>query len=451
VIRVCANSAGAFGALRVEMPVKKIEVTGDLIGTELRKVGPWLDYEKKGEDELIDVFGWSAKSTDEDFGAAAHKSHARDIGADSDNDDIEGEMEDEAVEGDIRVLKEICDVIRREEEMRADSEEEQSEGGTKLEEMELPHGADMLVVCKQSGAVFPAHKVVLAARSEVLCRLLSTSSSVRDDKSDIGINSLPSVTHYHFPSRSGPRTMSLLGLQITKASPLAILIILTFLYSNSIITVWDHRIATAVTPYAQKQLKLSRKWDIGKTRNEVAGLARVLELRDVLSALERPVKIVLSSQTGIVKDLMRVFDIVNPLLQRKRDNDKEERAASVEGEGAQAEVCIPAALRPDVILEIEDREVHTHSVILRARSELFKSFFDEPDWTRKRWAETGGRNVVLRVDLKHLNWRVMELVMRFMCCGHDKEIFETLEFVKSADDLVEFMFEVMAAAVSTQH
>jgi len=42
-------------------------------------------------------------------------------------------------------------------------------------------------------------------------------------------------------------------------------------------------------------------------------------------------------------------------------------------------------------------------------------------------------------------------VMKFMCCGHDKEIFETLEFVKSADDLVEFMFEVMAAAVSTQH
>jgi len=448
---VCANSAGAFGALRVEMPVKKIEATGDLIGTELRKVGPWLDYGKKGADELVDVFGWSAKSTDEDFGAAAYKLHAGDIGADSDNDDIEGEMEDEAVEGDIRALKEICDVIRREEEMRADGEGEQSGGGIELEEMELPHGADMLVVCEQSGAVFPAHKVVLAARSEVLCRLLSTSSSVRDDKSGIEINSLPSVTHHcQFPSRLGPRTTSLLGLQITKASPLAILVILTFLYSNNIITVWDHRIATVVAPYAQKQLKLSRKWDIGKMRNEVAGLARVLELRDVLSALERPVKIVLSSQTGIVKDLMRVFDIVNPLVQRKRDHDKEECPASVEGEGAQAEVSIPAALRPDVILEIEDREIYTHSVILRARSELIKSFFDEPDWTRKRWIKTGGGDVVLRVDLKHLNWRVMELVMKFMCCGHDREIFETLEFVKSADDLVEFMFEVMAAAVSTQ-
>ena len=447
MIRVCANSAGAFGALRVEMPMKKIEVTGDLIGTELRKVGPWLDYGKKGADELIDVFGWSAKSTDEDFGTAAYKSHVRDVGVDSDNDDIEGEMEDEAVESDIRALKEICDVIRREEEMRADGEGEQSGGGRKLEEIELPHGADMLVVCEQSGAVFPAHKVVLAARSEVLCRLLSTSSSVRDDKSGIGINSLPSVTH---PSRSGPIRMSLLGLQITKASPLAILIILTFLYSNNIITVWDHRIATAVAPYAQRQLKLSRKWDIGKTRNEVVGLARMLELRDVLSALERPVKIVLSSQTGIVKDLMKAFDIVNPLVQEKRDHDKEECAASVEGEGAQAEVCIPAALRPDVVFEIEDREVHTHSVILRARSELFKSFFDEPDWTRKRWVKTGGGGVVLRVDLKHLNWRVMELVMKFMCCGHDKEIFETLEFVKSADDLVEFMFEVMAAAVSTR-
>lgn len=459
VIRVCANSAGAFGALRAEMPVKEIEVKGDMIGMELGKVSPWLDFGKREANELIDVFGWKTEPADEDIGVATHKSHTRDVGADSDNEEMEGEMEDAAVEGDIHALKEICDVIRREEEIRVDDEEERPGGGIKLEQLALPHGADMFVVCKQSGAAFPVHKVVLAARSEVLCRILSaeaSSSSVRDTKSNIEISSFPPATrlrHSSSPSaRSEPGIMSLLGLQITRASPLAILIILTFLYSNNIVTVWDHRISTAVAPYAQQQFKLSHKWDLGKTKNEIAGLARALELSDVLSALERPVKIVFSSQTGIVKDLIRVFDIANPLIRRKRSRDKNEReeyAPSIDREGAEAEVQIPAALLPDVILDIEDREVHTHSVILRARSELFKSFFDEPDWTRKRWMETGSGNVVLRVDLKHLSWRVMELVVKFMCCGCDKEIFEVLEFVKSVDDLVEFMFEVMAAAVST--
>jgi hypothetical protein len=49
--------------------------------------------------------------------------------------------------------------------------------------------------------------------------------------------------------------------------------------------------------------------------------------------------------------------------------------------------------------------------------------------------------------LHHLKWRAMEFVLKFMCCGRDKELFERLEFIDGVDDLVEFMFEVMAAAV----
>lgn len=163
----------------------------------------------------------------------------------------------------------------------------------------------------------------------------------------------------------------------------------------------------------------------------------MLDLSEMLKVLERPVKS--DVRPTLVRDLSELFDVVN--LERDDDDD----------EGG-VEKVTPRALCEDVILELADREVFTHSVILRSRSNLFKSFFDEPVWTLNRWETEGidydeGGHGILRIDLKHLKWRVMEFVLKFMCCGCDKELFERLEFVDGVDDLVEFMFEVMAAAV----
>jgi hypothetical protein len=77
---------------------------------------------------------------------------------------------------------------------------------------------------------------------------------------------------------------------------------------------------------------------------------------------------------------------------------------------------------PDVALQLVDREVWTHSFVLRARSPFFESFFSDEEWTRDRW-EGDDR---LRVDLGHLEWRSMEYVLRFMCCGEEAEMFERL-------------------------
>ncbi|KAF5362287.1 hypothetical protein D9756_002106 [Leucocoprinus leucothites] len=478
VVKVCANATGAFGALRVEVPIKGIEVKGDMVGTEVGRVVPWLSYGKTEEDDDDDdVFGWKSQPRGvlgdveggDEFQQAKIKVHVRG-GADSDHEDVEGEMEDEAVEGDIRALKGICDAIKREERMRVASDSDASDASTSKDEggmssepevERLPHGADMFVLCKQTGALFPAHKAILAARSEVLCRILSSSSlassSIRDEKTKIRITCLPPPCTDDLNSRS--LSPSLPQLRISNANPLSILIILTYLYSDNVLTIWDRRIAVAVAPYAQ-QLQL--KWDVGRIRDEVAGLARMLELRDVLGVLERPVKVtVLPSYQqggggGFVKDLVRLFGSVNSLREKDRDKveevkEEEEEEESEEEEEKKINVEVPAALRPDVILELEDREVRTHSVILRSRSDLFKSFFDESDWTRNRWVseddgETGNGGWVVRINLKHLKWRVMEFVLKFMCCGCDKELFEMLEFVRNVDDLVEFMFEVIAAA-----
>ncbi|KXN90352.1 BTB/POZ domain-containing protein 1 [Leucoagaricus sp. SymC.cos] len=417
VVRVCANSSGAFGALRVEVPVKSIDVKGDLIGQELGRVVPWLAVGR--EDEAEDVFRWkiAGEGLNNPNSNSRFHSHARATGAESDNEDAEGEMEDEAIEADIRALKELCDALKREEKLR--------KGGTKIGEMNLPHGADTLVVL-QSGAAFPVHKVVLAARSEVLCKVLSSqpsqpNSSVKSEKGSIKISLLPALSRQS-KSAFGPGAKYLTQLSITNANPIAVLIVLSYLYTDNVITIWDRRISIPVAPYAQN---LKIKWDVAQIRNEVLGLAWALELRDLLRVLERPVKVMIPSRSGdvmIVKHMEKLKEI---------------------------KIELPKALRPDVILKLKDGDVRTHSVILRSRSDLFKSFFDQSDWTRKRWVEDASGedgDYLVRINLRHLKWRVMEFVLKFMCCGCDKELFETLEFVQNVDDLVEFMFEVMAAA-----
>ena len=79
-------------------------------------------------------------------------------------------------------------------------------------------------------------------------------------------------------------------------------------------------------------------------------------------------------------------------------------------------------LAPDVVLQLTDREVFCHSVILRATSPFFASFFDLEDWTAKRWGTDG----VVRVDMRQLRWDVVQFVLRFMCCDADKEMFYVL-------------------------
>ncbi|KAF9441684.1 hypothetical protein P691DRAFT_812198 [Macrolepiota fuliginosa MF-IS2] len=443
VTGVCASASGAFGALRVDFKPKCVDVRGPLIGQDLIKVQPWVAMAKE-EDERVT---WTKKQEQ----VEVHP-HPRALDQDSDVEDG-GRTEDEAIENDVRMLKEMCDAVRREEKIR--------EEGVKVKDMVLPRGADTLINL-DSGAVFPVHRVILAARSEVLCGLLSVEaakgSSVRDRQRDIEITLLPPLERPSFPG-VGPGSKRVIQLSITGIQPLVLLVLLHYLYSDNVVTVWDRRVSLPTELYARN---LGIKLDFGKIRHQVQGLASVLELGEVLKALERPVK---STVAGtLTRDLAKLFEHVNPSTPGNEMEDVEgEVTVGEERDPKVSNVLVPdveepmveeekggsrvlEAFIPDVVLELEDRKVFTHSAILRSRSEFFQSFFDEPDWTKKRWDTGEDGNMVVRINLRHLNWRVMEFVLRFACCGSDMELFETLEFVKNVDEVVEFMFEIMSAA-----
>lgn len=228
------------------------------------------------------------------------------------------------------------------------------------------------------------------------------------------------------PSASKPH------LSITGCSPISVAILLGYLYSDELLAIWDRRISTA----AQVQLH-EQHVNPAAVKTELQALARILDLPLLKIAMESPAK--RTPAASLATDLTRLFTNAQGI--RRAD-----------------------PLAANVVLRLSDRDVMCHSTILRARSPFFAAFFNDNDWTVRRWDGDG----TLSVDMRHLSWRVMEFVLRYMCCGVETGLFETLgarcvvnlysagrstdwkltDFVDSLDMTLEFVFEVMSAAVS---
>ncbi|GLB40300.1 putative regulator of chromosome condensation (RCC1) repeat [Lyophyllum shimeji] len=382
VTHVYANSTGAFGALRREYQIKPVDVCGNTLEQDLAEIQPYLKmHVEKGADvsSTVDIRFASQQLEQED------------------------DMDDLQIQGDIRRLRQFLDVLGLQQKAL-----KRSGGSLATSESRFPHGSDVTIQLP-SGFTFPAHRVILAARSRVVQMVLDGSPASKKG-SPVSLQLLdPKSTILLGRERDQPIYLRLSGCQ-----PISVFILLTFLYTDEILAPWDHRVA-AVLERPLKALKINPE----QARTDLRALAELLELPTLAATLESPIKALPSP--SLKSAMQRLFD-------SSQDPSRNKLAQSV--------------LAPDVILQLSDRDVYCYSVILRARSSFFANFFDEEVWTVKRWDERG----VLRVDMKHLNWRVMDFVLRFMCFGDEEAMFESLEFVNTVDEALEFMFDVMAAA-----
>ncbi|KAJ7137732.1 hypothetical protein C8R44DRAFT_766051 [Mycena epipterygia] len=361
VTQVCANSTGAFGALRVDFKPVPIRIEGNTMSGDLATIQPYLPpppavRSKDRSEPVLDLPQWEY------------------VGDEGDD------PEDTGIEADFARISRLCQLL----------------GSNAV--LSTRHGADVMVHIAK--AAFPAHRVILGARSHVLCSVLE-GSPIHDTQSRISLRA---------SSASGPvRTR----VDIKGCQPITVLVLLEYLYSDELLAIWDPRLTSAL----QHELA-TRKIKPAQVKLELQGLARILDLPLLAQALESLAK--RTPSPSIVRNMEQLFRAVQ--------NGKSDRSKS--------------PIAPDVVLQLADRDVYCHSAILRARCPVFSSFFDEDDWTSKRWDADG----TIKVNLKHLRWHVMEYVFKYMCCGGDAEIFETLEFAHSVDEVLEFMFDVMAAA-----
>ena len=450
VTRVCANSTGAYGALRVDWQPRPVDGVGNAADINLKGIQPYLEFYRGGVEAQAQIhtkirMGARRQSLNE------HRVH---------DDDEEDDM---AVRDDIAGILELCRILRCEQDMRkagGGSVHYHTEDGKPAP---LPNGADAMVYVQPYGVVFPVHRFVLAARSAVFESLFCGLKPKQKEKMKAGEKS---VSRYEkgkgkedesslrvnlrlLPSKPGPGNgvFKLTRFSIDGCHPLTILIFFWYMYCDELLAIWDGRVSGAE---AVKNNLVKLEIGPATVKEELQALAAVLHLPALRAALEPPVK--RAPLPSMRKDMGNVFELV----QQKDGEMQEARPPPLSS--------ISSPLTPDVVLELADKDVYCHSVVLRARSPFFASFFGLEDWTMKRWNADG----MIRVNMRHLKWHNMQFVLRFMCCGDDIEMFHTLgmyrcfrslsvfasleflaiDFIGSVEDLIGFMFEVLACAVS---
>ncbi|KAI0750595.1 hypothetical protein BC629DRAFT_1684927 [Irpex lacteus] len=395
VVRVCANSTGAFGALRVDADLDPIELTGNLLSEDLALIQPYFPREEHRSDE----------ERDGDGGAEAS--------ALGEEGEVDEQDESPSIAKDQRDLVTLCRALLAHKTSPAIgpfSDDTASYSGNR-------HGADLIIhVQAGSQPKIPAHCLVLAARSSVFADVLSGVRTVEYKHDTVSLKvSLVKQSSASLRPTNGPALAPWRRprhLTFKGCHPLTVLILLVYLYTDEVLSVWDWRVAAALKAFVNP-LGIQ----VGKVKEELKACAVVFELPALGSALEAAFK------REVPKSLVKhVLPLVSSSITTADKNGK-------------------SALARDVVLVLEDREVPCHSAILRARSPLFQAMFDADVWTLNRWSEEG----VVRVEFRHLRWASVQYVMRFLY-GGDREIFDVLETVNSVDELIQCMFDVMSVA-----
>ncbi|KAJ4497730.1 hypothetical protein C8R41DRAFT_917118 [Lentinula lateritia] len=454
IVGVCASSTGAFGALRVDADIRPInwptvdeELLTKKVGRGLKKavdalkgwdlihdfksIRPWMW--KESVDSPLDV-EWLEDSCDAnpnppsisvplqtDAMSPVHQTKSDD---DADEYDDDGDL---SIKQDIKLLYELCAFVTRQDTNIGSSGKS-------------PYGADLIVYINSEPSVagtkksrsktkasslpqqltVPLHAVLLGARSNAMASaLLSPSESVfkcQVDARTVALSQTISVSSIH------DNAIALRSITFTNFHPLAVLILLHYIYTDELICIWDRRVSTGIPSLSSLEALEVTPTLATQVKSELQNLARTLVLPEMLKAMESVVKRPVTET--LRTDLATVWNLNN-------------------SSSPSPTLHTSSALAPDIIIQLaEGRELFAHSTILRTRSVYFDDFLSGEDWSKKRRGHGG----VLKVDLRHLKSNAMEYVMKWLCCGQTEGLFGSLEFAESLDTVLEFLFEVIAVA-----
>ncbi|KZP19714.1 hypothetical protein FIBSPDRAFT_1024492 [Athelia psychrophila] len=385
VAAVCANGTGAFGALRVDCAVEGPAVAQEGAGVGMQNVRAFL---RAGDDGLGEVdFGDPNLAPD---GAVVPGAMEM-----ADEDDLP----DLPIQQDVAELQGLLRILSLDRKAR-------DEGQSLYGDFRLAHGADIMIQ-SASGSRFPAHRVWLAARCPVLRDVLDRKATLEGGGLTVSLRT------------TGGHPLD--SLVFAGCSSLPLLILLAYFYTDDLLSVWDPRVMVALGPHL-RALEVKP----GQVKLELEALAKLLELPKLALAVQAPGKC--SPAPSMQADLERL----------SADSQKHGMSQII------ARGLVSIALCPDVIIQLRDREFLCHATVLRARSALFASFFDDEDWSARRRDEHG----VVTVNMRHWDWRVMQFPLRFLLTGCERveENMIALDFVQTSDHAIEFLFEIIAAA-----
>jgi hypothetical protein len=399
-IAVRTSDSGALAALREPYPPPDITPVGNNLAEDLARLRPYFSFTRP-EDEGRRIEPMLETSVDpmavEPLPDVTVTVREEEEEGDGGGFDLEAEL----LARDAREVKRLWDILAQDRIARRRPRHEasafgpgqgqgQGQGQGLFAKSKLSHGAD-LMLCSQNSTELPAHRIVLSARCAVLARVLGGLGSLHDRESGVSFKLLPApVQRIGARASCPPRTSSEAPrLAITGVHPFSILILLHYLYTDMLLAINDPQLARltgTADAFAHGRLQPAQ------AVRELLTLSRVLHLEALADPLRSVVR--RAPPLSLNSHYRAIFDA--PMTSVSSD--------------------------VDVVLRLADRDVRSHSFVLRARSLFFECFFADEEWTRDRWESDG----ILHVDLRHLEWRAMQYVLRFMCCGEEAEMFERL-------------------------
>jgi inhibitor of Bruton tyrosine kinase len=378
---VRASDTGALAALREPYPPPHVAPVGNKLAEDIARMRPYLSFTRPGDE------GKRIETKPEIASPLAEMLPGVVMSEEEDEED--GGFEAEALARDVQDILCLWDIIVQDQTAR---QRPGSLGHGLFAKGKPAHGADLMLRV-QGSTEFPAHTIVLSARCAVLARIIGGLGSLHDRESRISLKLLPAPS-----ARSSPGPPRLLAeaprLAVAGVHALSVLILLHYLYTDVLLAINDPRL-TRLTA----EVFVHGRLQSGQVVHELQTLSCVLHLDTFADALRVAVRRELSPSLNV--HFRAIFD--SP------------QSVSL----------------PDVVLRLADRDVWSHSLVLRARSPFFESFFLDEEWTSDRWEKDG----TLLVDLHHLEWHSMQYVLRFMCCGEEAEMFERLGMCGPLSDL----------------
>ncbi|GAA5880086.1 hypothetical protein JCM3774_003304 [Rhodotorula dairenensis] len=220
----------------------------------------------------------------------------------------------------------------------------------------------------------PVHRAILAARSPVLQQQLADT-----------------------------RTL------VVEASPLSVLLLLHYLYTDAFPALWDSRVGG---PF--REVRGGANVDLVAVKADLHRLASVFNLPALAQALERQTKTLPTPTLATALGDLHSIAISN--------------------------VKVDAVLAPDTVLRLADREVRCHSVVLRARCAFFRTVYDDEEWFVAR--RHGG---IVTFDFSHISWDVMQLVLEHIYRDAGMSLFQSVERPNAAQ-YIEHTVQILAVA-----
>ncbi|PLW28985.1 hypothetical protein PCASD_19468 [Puccinia coronata f. sp. avenae] len=287
-----------------------------------------------------------------------------------------------------------------------------------------------------SGEKILAHRFILCSRSPVLDQILNHLISVD------GISYTPGEPeHESFPT-----------LRFAHHGLLALLLGIHYIYTDTFPSIWDSRVWPHIENAHQEIPSTTRLCSSGKTQPGIIQL--VQEAKESLKHLAKSLK--LSSLEHSLARLGKAtpepllshhFRAILPSLGLATSRSPVTTNDAVAQEHHLVPKSLSPDLSPDMELELHDGEIMTcHSILMRAQCPFFRLMYDQEVWvTGRRQAKAAGSTNLIRIDMRHLRKKVLQVVLQHIYTDDAEDLFLAKDFL-SLNDYIDFIFDVMSVA-----